>query len=1511
MKRTLFFGIIAALLSVAALAFVGCEGKNGGNSIVRYAGKVVYAGTSTPFPNLEVKITNGDKIHCLEHTNAEGQFVLTVNLDDINGDYYVLAGDSTCLPKRVNLPGFGQEQFDLGTIEVEGPSLPVVTTAKVSNITAESATCGGNVASDGRSSVTARGVCWAKTEYPTINDQHTTNGTGTGEFQSQLTELEHNAIYYVRAYATNSQGTAYGEQFKFTTTEGVAVVVTDSVYNITAHTAKCRAHVVSDGGFAVTKRGICWSNRPDPTIDDNITEEGSGLGEYTATLKDLVENTTYYVRAYSTNSTATAYGEQIIITTLDGLPVVRTDSVSSITANGFTCYGVVASDCDIPVTARGFVYATTQYPTVDDHIYTTSGKGLGTFKSVVSKLEYGTTYYIRAYATNATTTVYGAQVTVKTLSGMPIVTTAQVINIGSVRATCGGNVTDDGTLSVTARGVCYGTEQFPTIEGAHTTDGKGKGEFISALKDLKDKTTYYVRAYATTDAGTAYGEQRTFKTENGVPVVELKQVGSPTANSVTCTGNVTGDGGVDVTERGFCYSTSQYPTNTDAHLTVGNGIGEFSGSLTGLTINTTYYVRAYAVNSLGVGYSEQHSFTTQDGMPVVVTAVPSATATTINVGGEITGNGGYAVTERGVCYSNTNSEPTTADGKIESGKGNGAFSVSITGLTAATTYYLRAYAVNENGTAYGTAVAVTTQDGGAAVTIADIKNITALTASCSLTVTNAGGATLQGCGICWSTNPYPTIDDNKSMAGGIALNATYIVNMSDLQPNTTYYVRAFATTDVTTAYSEQKSFVTTIGLPILAVTTTTTTATSVVCNCEVTDNGGYTVTERGFCYSQTNSEPTISDTKIPNGSGNGRFSVNITGLLPSSSYYIRSYATNTNGTAYGEAVPVTTKDGIAAVTTGTITGLAALSAIGSVTITDAGGTTLQSCGICWATTPNPMITDNKTEAGGNALNTAYSCNMSSLNPNTTYYVRAYAVTDVAVSYGEQKTFTTTTGLPVVSTGTATSQATSVSVTGNVTANGGYSITERGVCYSNTNSEPSITDMKVVSGSGVGQFTASISSLEVSTQYYVRAYASNEIGTSYGKTITPVTKSGLATVALNDVTDIRTNAASGKITVTDVAGATLKSCGICWSTNVNPTVSDSKTEAGGKALNTKYQCEMQNLTSGVTYYVRAYAVTDIGTTYSATRQFVTLVNVSGTVRNESGQAISNASISFYDNTGGSKSVKSDSNGNFSVQLTPGTCNIEATAQGYSRLTKQVYVNKDDIIGLTMQQLGILSGKVYDDDNLPLANATITVKASDQSTLQAVSQSDGSYRIENIPLGETLSLSCSLNGYKMTSTIPNMAIKSGNHNLDIKLSIITPASCSISNLMFECSYEGQCGTTITKTFQIQNNRQKSVSWSMSGIPNKGLNFSPSSGTVAAKSSVIVTATFTYPGPSVSGSVKTMLYNCNQNGLYNYLWNWSTSGFGYYGCSSYCSQNVTIIIGNNPSEIEVTFWQGVAWY
>ena len=305
---------------------------------------------------------------------------------------------------------------------------------------------------------------------------------------------------------------------------------------------------------------------------------------------------------------------------------------------------------------------------------------------------------------------------------MPTLITANVTNVTQTSATCGGTVIDDGGTEVTERGVCWSLSHNPTENGSHATSGAGTGSFTVDMTGLTPNTTYFARAYAKNSEGTAYGNEVSFTTLAGgggvtQPTVTTADVTNVTMTEATCGGTVIDDGGATVTERGVCWSTSPNPTETGSHATGGTGTGSFTVDMTGLTPNTTYYARAYAKNSQYTGYGEQKTFTTQSGggsatQPTVTTAdVTDVTQTSATCGGTVIDDGGATVTTKGICW-NTTGQPTLADSHTNDGSGMGSFASQMTGLTTGTTYYVRAYAGNSEGTAYGNEVTFTTLSGG-------------------------------------------------------------------------------------------------------------------------------------------------------------------------------------------------------------------------------------------------------------------------------------------------------------------------------------------------------------------------------------------------------------------------------------------------------------------------------------------------------------------------------------------------------------------------------------------------------------------------------------------------------------------------------------------------------------------------------------------------------------------------------------------------------------------------------
>jgi uncharacterized protein (TIGR02145 family) len=234
-----------------------------------------------------------------------------------------------------------------------------------------------------------------------------------GAFSSQLSGLTATTQYYVRAYATNTAGTAYGAQVTFTTAANQPTVTTAAVTDVSATGAITGGNVTSDGGAAVTARGVAYGTTASPTISGTITSNGTGTGTFTSQMSGLTGGTQYHVRAYATNTVGTAYGAQVNFTTTANQPTVSTDVVTAIGATDATTGGNVISDGGAAVTARGVAYGTMASPTISG-TNTSNGTGTGTFTSQLSGLTSSTQYYVRAYATNAVGTAYGNEQTFTT-----------------------------------------------------------------------------------------------------------------------------------------------------------------------------------------------------------------------------------------------------------------------------------------------------------------------------------------------------------------------------------------------------------------------------------------------------------------------------------------------------------------------------------------------------------------------------------------------------------------------------------------------------------------------------------------------------------------------------------------------------------------------------------------------------------------------------------------------------------------------------------------------------------------------------------------------------------------------------------------------------------------------------------------------------------------------------------------------------------------------------------------
>lgn len=408
-------------------------------------------------------------------------------------------------------------------------------------------------------------------------------------------------------------------------TDGLSVVSLE-ISSITASSAVCKAEIIAGTDVSVTKKGFCWSSFiENPTISNHITDNGSGVGDYTDSIIGLAEKTNYYVRAYAQTMDTVVYSESKSFTTkplygsmqYDGITYTVYHEVEAMTWDAAMAY------CE-SLTASGF--DDWYLPNRDElnAIYMNSSSIEGvTNDRYWSSAEYSSSQaYYQDFETGEQnhsdkTTTYKVRPvrTGQNNQTKPTVVTGDITEITQNSVKCSGNVTDNGGTLVTKRGVCYSKTANPTLADLHVSNGSGVGSFTCSIPDLELNTQYYVCAYATNSAGTSYGTPKPFKTHK-IPTVSTGAPTDITTESAKCKGNISSDGDCYVQSRGICWSTVSNPTINNSTATSGSGLGEYTCEMKNLVSNTTYYVRAFAKYAGDrVEYGQQKTFTTMLPLP--------------------------------------------------------------------------------------------------------------------------------------------------------------------------------------------------------------------------------------------------------------------------------------------------------------------------------------------------------------------------------------------------------------------------------------------------------------------------------------------------------------------------------------------------------------------------------------------------------------------------------------------------------------------------------------------------------------------------------------------------------------------------------------------------------------------------------------------------------------------------------------------------------------------------------
>ena len=835
------------------------------------------------------------------------------------------------------------------------PILPTVTTSAVNGISSTTAMCGGNISSDGGADITARGVCWATSTNPTVAGSHTTDGIGAGVFSSAMTGLVANTTYYVRAYATNIAGTAYGEEVTFITT-GPAVFdcgtsllydYDGNTYNTVLIGTQCwmaenlRTTHFSDGtlipegttsspsvsyrytpnndainvpthGYlynqAAVIRGSVGGSQTNPSGVQGVCPTGwhvPSLAEWDQLFDTVKSKPQYWCGNDSYN-----FGKSLCYTSGWMNSTYSCSIGNNQTSNNATGFGVKPAGC--------------AYCWDDYDFY-----GLGRFAMFWCTDLYGYSSGIHIafeYTSDGPwdEMAYSSSgMSVRCLQDrLPVVTTAQVGSVTFITAVCGGDVTNSGASAIIDRGVCWSINQNPTVADNVTHDGSGTGTFSSAITGLSEGTVYYVRAYATNAFGTSYGDEFRFVTR-AMP---------PTGDNIPCPG---------------------MPTVTDFDNNVYNTVKIGNQCWTKENLRTTHYA---------------------DGTLILLGGTTTSTATGYRY---YPGNSAANVSIYGYLYNwpavvhglvGSEDRPSGLQGICPNGwhVPSDAEWTELTDYVSSQPYYRCEGYPNSIARALASTYGWETTSGGCR-----IGSDTSTNNSTGFSAVPAGYSSnyyYMGSRACfWTATPSPEYSPDYSYDRQ-AFYRQLSYNSSEVEGTTVYYV--YNLPSFSEGYSV-RCVRDTVYLPTVTTGAVSDSSTNAaVCNGNVLYSGGANVIDKGFCW-DTVPNPTLSSRNfssvftnnnlgVTNGpsasantdnlgqetgfvasydflpgqgnslsnryannedyqngvqtrsnstsvsSGLGNFTYTILGLQPGTTYYLRAYATNALGTAYGNEVTFST-----------------------------------------------------------------------------------------------------------------------------------------------------------------------------------------------------------------------------------------------------------------------------------------------------------------------------------------------------------------------------------------------------------------------------------------------------------------------------------------------------------------------------------------------------------------------------------------------------------------------------
>ena len=807
------------------------------------------------------------------------------------------------------------------------------------------------------------------------------------------------------------------------------IVNTDLVTNISDVTATGNAEITFLGTDNPTAYGVCWNTTGSPTIEDAKVNSGAtnSKGKFTFTMNGLLHLTTYYVRAYATNSVGTSYGEQVSFTTLDLLP-----NISYITPNYLLVNSAIT-----PIQP------------------TNSGGVLNS--SLIATPFAGAGYYLQSIDGDATTAkFYNPRDIAFDAAGNLFVAELESNKIRKI--------TPNGDVSTFAGSGAVGSADGT---GIAATFNKPYGLAFDSFGNLFvcDYGNHKIRKITPAGVVTTFAGSGTPGNTNGTGIAAsfkypsdiavdaqgnlfVSEFGNNQIRKITPAGVVTTFVVANFTNlfndrfnypnylafdaAGILYVSDYYNAkirriSPSGEVTTFAGSGAV-GSEDGIGIQASF---GNAIN--GLAFDKLGNLYVSDAANYKIRKITPAGEVSTFAGTGVSGgtNGVPAIIKMslpyGLAFDNSDNLYIAEGSRIRKiAPGNyyitpalpaglnfdifsGVISGTPTTISPAKNYTISAF----NGTGTGTAtisIAITeVLTAAPTVTTQAVTAIAPTTATGNGNITALGTANPTAYGVCWNSTGSPTTANSKTNKGAISVTGAFTANMTGLTAGTKYYVRAFATNSVNTSYGNEVTFTTLVPVSAPTVTTQAVTAiapTTATGNGNITALGSANPTAYGVCWNTTGS-PTTANSKTDKGaiSATGAFMADMAGLTAGTKYYVRAFATNSVNTVYGNQVTFTTLSA-PTVTTQAVTAIAITTATGNGNITALGSPNPTAYGVCWNTTGSPTTADSKTDKGAISATGAFMADIAGLTAGTKYYVRAFATNSVNTVYGNQLTFNT-------------------------------------------------------------------------------------------------------------------------------------------------------------------------------------------------------------------------------------------------------------------------------------------------------------------------------------------------------------------------------------------------------------------------------------------------------------------------------------------------------------------------